>query len=120
MKPVRFGIVSTAKIARDWVIPAMKAVPECEVVAISSRDLSRAVNVAAEFGIPKPYKFLSEMLQDKDIDAVYIPTPNSEHVDDAIDAAKAVTQVLCEKPLGLNATEAQRMAKVKADTGVEI
>ena len=120
MKPVRFGIVSTAKIARDWVIPAMKAVPECEVVAISSRDLSRAVNVAAEFGIPKPYQFLSEMLQDKDIDAVYIPTPNSEHVEDAIAAAKAGKHVLCEKPLGLNAAQAQRLAKVQAETGVEI
>ncbi len=102
MKPVRFGIVSTAKIARDWVIPAMKAVPECEVVAISSRDSSRAASVASEFDIPRQYTTLTELLDDGEVEAVYIPTPNNHHVVDAIAAARAGKHVLCEKPLAVD------------------
>lgn len=120
MKPVRFGIVSTAKIARDWVIPAMKAVPECDVVAISSRDPERGARVAAEFNIPRSYASLSDLLKDETVEAVYVPTPNNQHVDDAIAAARAGKHVLCEKPLALDAAEARRLAAVQLETGVEI
>jgi D-xylose 1-dehydrogenase (NADP+, D-xylono-1,5-lactone-forming) len=120
MKPVRFGIVSTAKIARDWVIPAMKAVPECEVVAISSRDGSRAARVASEFGISKHYTSFSDLLNDDEVEAIYIPTPNNRHVEDAIAAARAGKHVLCEKPLALDAADALRLAEVQLQTGVQI
>lgn len=120
MKPVRFGIVSTAKIARDWVIPAMKAVPECEVVAISSRDGSRAASVASEFGISKHYTSFSDLLNDDEVEAIYIPTPNNRHVEDAIAAARAGKHVLCEKPLALDAADALRLAEVQLQTGVQI
>lgn len=120
MKPVRFGIVSTAKIARDWVIPAMKAVPECEVVAISSRDGSRAARVASEFGISKHYTSFSDLLNDDEVEAIYIPTPNNRHVEDAIAAARAGKHVLCEKPLALDAADALRLAEVQMQTGVQI
>lgn len=120
MKPVRFGIVSTAKIARDWVIPAMKAVSECEVVAISSRDASRVARVASKFDISRQHMSLAELLNDDEVEAVYIPTPNNRHVEDAIAAARAGKHVLCEKPLALNAAEALRLAEVQAETGVEI
>ena len=86
MKPLRFGVVSTARIGREWVIPAMKAVPECEVVAISSRDGERARSVAAEFSIPRHYGSLTEMLKDDAVEAVYIPSPNNAHVSEAIEA----------------------------------
>lgn len=118
MKPVRYGIVSTAKIARDWVIPAIKAVPEAEVVAITSRDASKARRVADEFGIASSYGSLDALLADEAVDAVYIPTPNNCHVEEAIAAARAGKHVLCEKPLGMNAEEATRLAAVQADTGV--
>ncbi|GLQ80817.1 deoxyfructose oxidoreductase [Mesorhizobium huakuii] len=120
MKPVRFGIVSTAKIARDWVIPAMKAVPECEVVAICSRDASRAARVATEFDISRHYASLSDLLDDDEVEALYIPTPNNRHVDDAIAAARAGKHVLCEKPLALDAADALRLAEVQRQTGVQI
>jgi len=120
MKPVRFGIVSTAKIARDWVIPAMKAVPECEVVAISSRDGSRAARVASEFGISKHYTAFTDLLNDDEVEAIYIPTPNNRHVEDAIAAARAGKHVLCEKPLALDAADALRLAEVQLQTGVQI
>lgn len=120
MKPVRFGIVSTAKIARDWVIPAMRAVDECEVVAISSRDAARAAHVAEELDIPRHYSSLVDLLNDNEVEAVYIPTPNSHHVDEAIAAARAGKHVLCEKPLAVDAAQAQRLVDVQHETGVEI
>lgn len=120
MKPVRFGILSTAKIARDWVIPAMKAVDECEVVAIASRDPERAASVASTFGIPQHYASLSEMLRDDAVEAVYIPTPNNCHVDEAIDALEAGRHVLCEKPLGLDAKEAERLQAAQLATGLQV
>lgn len=120
MKPVRFGILSTAKIARDWVIPAMKAVEECEVAAISSRDPARAASVASTFDIPRHYASLSEMLCDDAVEAVYIPTPNNCHVDEAIEALEAGRHVLCEKPLGLNAKEAERLQAAQLATGLQV
>lgn len=120
MKPVRFGIVSTAKIARDWVIPAMQAVPECEVVAITSRDTNRAASVAAQFGIPRHFGSLAEMLADPEVEAVYIPTPNSAHVGETIEAARAGRHVLCEKPIALDAAEARQLIDVQRKTGVQM
>ena len=63
MRPVRFGIVSTALIARQWVIPAMRAAPECEVVAICSRDPDRAAAVARDAGIPRSYGSLEAIME---------------------------------------------------------
>jgi D-xylose 1-dehydrogenase (NADP+, D-xylono-1,5-lactone-forming) len=120
MKPVKFGIVSTAKIAREWVIPAIKAIAECEVVAISSRDEARAAQAASEFGIPHHYSSLEELLRDDEVEAVYVPTPNSHHVQHAIAAARAGKHVLCEKPLTLDASEALKLAKVQRETGVQV
>ncbi len=120
MQPVRFGIVSTAKIGRNWVIPALQAVPETEVVAISSRDPARATEVANDFGIARAYGSLEALLADDTVEAVYVPTPNSSHVEEAILAARAGKHVLCEKPLGLDATEAERLAAVQRQTGVHM
>ncbi|MBO6636723.1 MAG: Gfo/Idh/MocA family oxidoreductase [Roseitalea sp.] len=120
MKPVRFGIVSTAKIGREWVIPAMLKVPECEVVAISSRDQERAAQVAQQFGIPRSYGSLDAMLHDPDVEAVYIPTPNNRHFPDAIAAARAGRHVLCEKPIALTMQEAAELAAVQEQTGVQM
>lgn len=120
MEPVRFGIVSTARIGRNWVIPALQAVPETQVVAISSRDVSRAEDVAREFGIPHAHGSLAELLANERVEAVYIPTPNSSHVEEAILAARAGKHVLCEKPLALDAAEAERLAAVQRETGVHM
>lgn len=120
MKPVRFGIVSTAKIAREWVIPAMKAVNECEVVAISSRHGERAASVAASFDIPQHYASLSDMLRDDAVEAVYIPTPNNCHVSEAIEALEAGRHVLCEKPIGIDVKEAYRLRDAQLATGLQV
>lgn len=108
-KKVRWGVISTARIGMEKVTPAIMQAPNCEVVAISSRNLASAQKAAAQLGIPKAYGSYEEMLADPDIDAVYNPLPNHLHVDLTLAAAKAGKHVLCEKPMALNASDAARL-----------
>lgn len=106
MEKIRWGVLSTAKIAREKVIPAMQAGKWCSIDAIASRNTEQASAVAAQLGIPKAYASYEALLNDADIDAVYIPLPNHLHVPWAIKALEANKHVLCEKPIGLTAAEA--------------
>ncbi len=122
MQPkIRFGILSTAKIAIAKVIPAMQKCDHCEVVAHScSRDLSRAKETATKLNIPKSYGAYEELLADPDIDAIYNPLPNHMHVQWSIRAAEAGKHVLCEKPLGLNPKEAEALIAARDIANVKI
>lgn len=114
-KKIKWGILSTADIGRTKVIPAIQRSASSEVVAIASRNLDRASEVATELGIAKPYGSYEEMLADPDIDAIYNPLPNHLHVETTIAAANAGKHVLCEKPIGLNADEARRLRDCPSD-----
>jgi len=109
MKKISWGVLSTAKIGRQKVIPAMQKGRYSEVTAIASRDFGKAQKVARELGIPKAYGTYDELLADKDIEAIYIPLPNHLHVEWAIRSLQAGKHVLCEKPIALNAQEAERL-----------
>ncbi len=109
MKKIRWGILSTAKIGTETVIPAMQLGEYCRVTAIASRQLEKAQEAARQLSIEKVYGSYEELLADPDIDAVYIPLPNHLHVPWAIKALNAGKHVLCEKPIGLNAAEAQKL-----------
>ena len=109
MKKIRWGILSTAKIGTETVIPAMQLGEYCRVTAIASRQLKKAQAQARQLGIEKAYGSYEELLADLDIDAVYIPLPNHLHVPWAIKALNAGKHVLCEKPIGLNVAEAQKL-----------
>jgi len=109
MKKVRFGILSTAKIARTKVIPALQQGKYTEVSAICSRTEEVAKAAAEELNIPKTYGSYEKLLAAPDIDAVYIPLPNHMHVQWAINAMAAGKHVLCEKPIGLDTEEANRL-----------
>ncbi|MEP6595211.1 MAG: Gfo/Idh/MocA family oxidoreductase [Ginsengibacter sp.] len=111
MKKVRWGILSTAKIGREKVIPAMQAGKFCEVVAIASRDKKHARSEADRLNIPKAYGSYEEMLTDADVDAVYIPLPNNMHIPWAIKSMEANKHVLCEKPIGLSSSETNQLLK---------
>lgn len=117
---VRWGILSTAKIALTKVIPAMQRSSWCEIVAIASRDLPRAKEAAAALNIPKAYGSYEEVLADETVEAVYNPLPNHLHVPWTIKAAEAGKHVLCEKPIALGADEARTLLKVRDRTGVRI
>jgi predicted dehydrogenase len=115
---LRWGIVSTAKIGVGKVIPATQKAERCEVVAIASRDGERASRTADELGIPRAHEGYEALLSDPDVDAVYIPLPNSEHAAWTIAAARAGKHVLCEKPLAMTAAEAEEMVQACANEGV--
>ncbi len=112
MDKVRWGILSTAKIGREKVIPAIQKGELCDVVAIASRDMDAAQKVAALLGIPTAYGTYEALLSDPQIDAIYIPLPNHLHVEWTTRCLEAGKHVLCEKPVGLNAADAQHLADV--------
>ena len=113
MKPVKWGIISTANIGVAKVIPGMLKSKDVEIVAISSRKKKTAEEWAGKLGIPKAYGSYEEMLADPEIEAVYNPLPNHLHVPLTLQAARAGKHVLCEKPIAITAKEAMQLKKVK-------
>ncbi|WP_049724008.1 Gfo/Idh/MocA family protein [Gilvimarinus polysaccharolyticus] len=105
MTKIRWGVLSTAKIARLHTIPAIQSSALGEVVAIASRDAQNARTQADLLGITRAYGSYEELLKDPDIDAIYNPMPNHLHVPWSIKALEAGKHVLVEKPAGLNATD---------------
>ena len=120
MNRVRWGIVSTAKIGLEKVIPAMQRAETCVVAAIASRDLARAEAAARELGIARAYGSYEDLIADPEIEAIYNPLPNHLHVPWSVKAAEAGKHVLCEKPLALTAAEARTLVEVRDRTGVLI
>ncbi len=118
MDRVRWGVLSTAKIGREKVIPAIQAESRSEVVAIASRDLEHAEAVAAELSIEHAYGSYGQLLIESEIDAVYIPLPNHMHAEWAIAAARAGKHVLCEKPIALTTAEAEAMVAAADEAGI--
>lgn len=109
MKKVNWGILGTAKIGLTKVIPAMQAGKYCEITAIASRDLKQAEAAAKQLNIAKAYGSYEDLLADQSIEAVYIPLPNHMHIPWTLKALEAGKHVLCEKPIGLSAAEAQAL-----------
>jgi predicted dehydrogenase len=114
MDKIRWGVLSTAKIARQLVVPAMQQSQLGTVTAIASRDLTRARSAAAELEVEKAYGSYEELLADPDVDAIYNPLPNHLHVPWSIRALAAGKHVLCEKPIGLSVAEAEELAAAAA------
>lgn len=109
MSRIRWGIISTAKIGVQKVIPAMQRGEHCHITAIASRNLDQARSVAEKLGIPAAYGSYEELLADPNIDAIYNPLPNHLHVPWSIKALEAGKHVLCEKPIGLTSAEGQQL-----------
>lgn len=119
-EPVRWGILGAADIALKKVIPAMKPSDRSKVVAIGSRDASKAVAAAKDLGIATSYGSYEELIADPHVEAIYNPLPNHLHVPWTIRAMEAGKHVLCEKPLALTADEARTLREVRDRTGTQI
>ena len=119
-RKVKWGVLGVAKIAVTKVIPSMQHSEFCDIVAIASRDLSRAQAAAHDLGIAKAYGAYDELLADPEIEAIYNPLPNHLHVPWSIRAAEAGKHVLCEKPIALSVAEAEQLVAVRDRTGVKI
>lgn len=117
---VKWGILGAANIAVKKVIPAMQSSKFCDIAAIASRSLEKAEGAARDLNIQKFYGSYEELLNDREIDAIYNPLPNNLHVEWTIKAAEAGKHVLCEKPLALTAREAEKLIEVRDRTGVKI
>ena len=108
---LKWGILSTAIIAREAMIPAMQKSKHSELVAVASRDIKKAEKAAEEFGIKKAYGSYESLLADDEVEAVYIPLPNHMHVEWSLKALQAGKHVLVEKPVALNSQEAEYLKK---------
>jgi predicted dehydrogenase len=117
MSKLNWGILSTANIGIKRVIPAIAAGRRGVVAAIASRDAARAARVAADFGIGRSYGSYQELLEDPAIEAIYNPLPNHLHVAWTVRALAAGKHVLCEKPIALNAAEAQAIVAARDRSG---
>jgi len=120
MGKIRWGVISSAKIGIEKVIPATQLSKTGEILALASRNLGKAQEVCEKLSIPKAYGSYEELLSDPEIDAVYNPLPNHLHVPWTIKAAKAGKHVLCEKPIALDTEEASLLLSVQLETGVFI
>jgi xylose dehydrogenase (NAD/NADP) len=114
---IKWGILSTAKIAIEQLIPAIKRSSNGEVYAIASSS-GKAKRIAEQFQIPVVYESYEALLADPTIDAVYIPLPNNMHYEWVIKTAKTKKHVLCEKPAALNAGQVEEMLLACHKNGV--
>lgn len=117
MHKIKWGILSTAKIALEQMIPAIQRSSNGEVYAIASSS-GKAQAIADKHDIPISYQSYEELLLDPHVDAVYIPLPNSMHAQWTIKAAKAKKHVLCEKPAALEPEQAEEMIRVCQENDV--
>ena len=117
MNKVRWGIVSTGRITHQFV-QDFAFVPNGEVVAVASRSLESANEFAGEYGIPRAYADYGQMLEDPDVDAVYVATPHTLHYQNTIDAIQARKHVLCEKPFTVGVREARNLFHIAEQSSV--
>ena len=115
---VRWGVLGTARIARNHVFAAIRDAEHCELAALASRDRQRGDAIAAEFGIGRAYDTYDALLADPTIEAVYLPLPNDSHGPWIRAAADAGKHILCEKPLALDTAEAEAVMRYCRERGV--
>ncbi|MDW7995738.1 MAG: Gfo/Idh/MocA family oxidoreductase [Gemmatales bacterium] len=118
-RKLRWGILGVAKI-NERIIPAFTEARYAELIAIASRTSEKAQRAASRWHIPRAYGSYEALLADREIEAVYIPLPNSLHAPWTIRAAQAGKHVLCEKPLASHAEEARSMVAVCRQCGVAL
>ncbi|MEY7850263.1 Gfo/Idh/MocA family protein [Natrarchaeobius sp. A-rgal3] len=116
---MKFGLLSTAGIARKSFLPAVESTDH-EVTAVASRDVERARSFATDHSIPTTYDGYEALFDDADVDAVYIPLPNGLHAEWTKRAADAGIDVLCEKPLAVDAEQAREVVDYCADRDVTL
>ena len=119
-KPIRWGIMGYARIARTQLIPALLRAENAVPYAIASRNAEKLEEAVGEFGFAKAYEGYGALLEDPDVDAIYIPLPNSLHKEWTLKAARAGKHVLCEKPMALSAEDCREMAEICRECGVKL
>ena len=114
---LNIGILGAARIVPNALTKPANLLDNVQVRSIAARDYSKAKSFAEEHGIPVVMNTYSEVIADPQIDAIYIPLPNSLHAEWSIKAMQAGKHVLCEKPIANNKEDAQRILDVSRETG---
>lgn len=120
MKKIRIGVLGVSNHFYKRIVLPLQSTTYCEVYAIASRDVQKSKKAGEEFGIPLCNLTYEELISHHEVDAIYIPQPNHLHAEWTIKALEAGKPVLCEKPLAMNAHEAQKMADVSERFGVPL
>ena len=120
MKPVRWGVLGIGKHFVQRVLRSLLDSPLVEVAAVASRDLGRARETAGLFGIPAAYGSYEDLVADQRLEAVYIALPNHLHAEWVGKCAQAGKHVLCEKPLAMDAGQAQACLEHCRQKGVRL
>ena len=115
---INWGILSTAKIGWEHVIPAIKKSKNSQVIALASRNLSSARVLTKKFKIPKSYGSYKELYEDKDVDVIYNPLPNHLHIKSSIEACKNKKNLLLEKPLSLKSKDIDPLVEIASQNKV--
>ncbi len=119
VKKAKWGILGTARIAVDQLIPAIKKASNADIVAISTQsNTDRAKAICDQFGIQTIHDSYESLLDDPMIDVVYIPLPNHLHKESTIKAAQKGKHILCEKPAGLTSEEIAEMKRACRENNV--
>ena len=119
-KIINWGILSSAKIGWEHVIPAIHKSKNSKLVAIASRNTLRAKKLAQKFKIDKSYGSYQELYKDQEIDVIYNPLPNHLHIKSSIEACKNKKNILLEKPISLKATDIDPLMKYASENKVVI
>ena len=115
-----WGLIGTGRIADDRILPAINAVAGNKLVGVVSRDRGRADAFAKKFGAQHAYTSYEEMLRNPDVTVVAIHTPNAQHAEQAIAAARAGKHVFCDKPMATTVADAERMVRECEKAGVKL
>jgi predicted dehydrogenase len=115
---VRWGILGAAKIAREWVVPAIHMSDRGELAAVASRTPGKGPELAQPYGRVTLHDSYEALLADPQVDAIYIPLPNDQHVEWTARCLEAGKHVLCEKPIALKAAEIDRLIALRDRTGL--
>ena len=120
MRKVRWGVLGTADIAWGQTIPGMRQAEHCELYAVAGRKTEKAERYRDAFGFRKAYTGYEALLEDPEVEAVYIPLPNDLHCEWTVRALKAGKHVLCEKPLAVSEKQAEEMFRAAEENGVNL
>ena len=115
-----WGLVGTGRIADDRILPGINACEGNKLIGVCSRDQGRANAFAAKFGAQHAYTSYEEMLRNPEVTVVAIHTPNSQHADQAIAAARAGKHVFCDKPMATSVADAERIVRECEKAGVKL
>ena len=118
MKKFKWGVMSTAYIFERDTAEGMRQAENCELYAIAGRSLEKAESFRQEFGFRVAYGSYEELLQDPQVEAVYIPLPNDLHHEWTLKALKAGKHVLCEKPLAPTVAQMEEMIQTANENHV--